>query len=251
MHESGNGGLYQQNGNGWIFYYSRGNDCLGIGDSSTVGGYAARINNSLYVNSTLYVGGDAYSPIFYDANDTFYRVDPNGTTRLAYVESRSLFAGFGIGGEMQIHPNQGSFGGYFRCARHLVIETFQPGHHTYVIDTGTGVGVVRFYGSQGWNAHSDGTLKNIHSTFTDTLSKLNDITPVYYTFNNLENDKMRLGLIAQEVEVHYPELIQTDPMNDKLTLDYNGMIPILLAAIKELKAELDVVKEELNTLKNQ
>jgi hypothetical protein len=29
------------------------------------------------------------------------------------------------------------------------------------------------------------------------------------------------------------------------------MIPILLAAIKELKAELDVVKEELNTLKNQ
>jgi hypothetical protein len=251
MHESGNGGLYQQNGNGWIFYYSRGNDCLGIGDSSTVGGYAARINNSLYVNSTLYVGGDAYSPIFYDANDTFYRVDPNGTTRLAYVESRSLFAGFGIGGEMQIHPNQGSFGGYFRCARHLVIETFQPGHHTYVIDTGTGVGVVRFYGSQGWNAHSDGTLKNIHSTFTDTLSKLNDITPVYYTFNNLENDKMRLGLIAQEVEVHYPELIQTDPMNDKLTLDYTGMIPVLLAAIKELKAELDVVKEELNTLKNQ
>jgi hypothetical protein len=62
---------------------------------------------------------------------------------------------------------------------------------------------------------------------------------------------MRLGLVAQEVEVHYPELIQTDPMNDKLTLDYNGMIPILLAAIKELKAELDVVKSELNTLKNQ
>jgi hypothetical protein len=29
------------------------------------------------------------------------------------------------------------------------------------------------------------------------------------------------------------------------------MIPVLLAAIKELKAELDVVKEELNTLKNQ
>jgi hypothetical protein len=40
-------------------------------------------------------------------------------------------------------------------------------------------------------------------------------------------------------------------MNEKLTLDYNGMIPVLLAAIKELKAELDVVKEELNTLKNQ
>jgi hypothetical protein len=29
------------------------------------------------------------------------------------------------------------------------------------------------------------------------------------------------------------------------------MVPVLLAAIKELKAELDVVKAELNTLKNQ
>jgi hypothetical protein len=83
------------------------------------------------------------------------------------------------------------------------------------------------------------------------LDKLNDITPVYYSFNHVENDKNRIGLVAQEVQSHYPELVDLDPENDKLVLDYTGMIPVLLAAIKELKAELDVVKEELNTLKNQ
>jgi hypothetical protein len=205
----------------------------------------------LYVDSTLYVPAAVYGTIFYDANDSFYVVDPNGTTRLSYTETRSYFSTIGFGGEIQVSAVQGSFGGYIRCARHLVIETFQPGHHTYVIDTGTGVGVVRFYGSQGWNAHSDRTLKTIHSNITNALDKLNDITPVYYSFNHVENDKNRIGLIAQEVQAHYPELVQTDPENDKLTLDYNGMIPILLAAIKELKAELDVVKGELNTLKNQ
>ena len=253
MHESGNGGLYQQNGNGWVFYYSRGNDCLGIGDSSTVGGYAARINDSLYVNSTLYVGGPSYGTIFYDSNNSGYYVDPNGGSYFAgsLELANGYFLTNGAGGAIFVSAVQGSFGGYIRCARHLVIETYQAGHHTYVIDTATGVGVVRYYATQYWSAHSDRTMKTIHSNITNALDKLNDITPVYYSFNHVENDTNRIGLIAQEVEVHYPELVRTDPMNDKLTLDYTGMIPVLLAAIKELKAELDIVKEELNTLKNQ
>jgi hypothetical protein len=253
MHESGNGGLYIQNlGGKWVFYYSRGNNCVGIGSSATVGGgYAARINDSLYVNSTCYIGGASYSQIHYDANDTFYVLDPNGTTRLWYVEIRSLLSTFGIGGRIDIAPNQGSFGGYIRSDRHLVIETVVPGHHTYVLDVGTGVGVVRLYGNQFWQAHSDRTLKTVHSNITNVLEKLETITPVYYSFNNVENDKNRIGLIAQEVQIHYPELVDTEPMHDKLVLDYTGMVPVLLAAIKELKAELNIVKEELNTLKNK
>jgi hypothetical protein len=250
MHESGNGGLYQQNGSGWVWYWSRGNGCLGLGGSDTVGGYRARVNGGLYVNSTLYVPAAVYGTIFYDANDSYYVVDPNGSTRLGYTETRSLFAAFGIGGEMRMHPNSGTFGGYFQCARHLVIETFQSGHHTYVLDA-TGTGVVKLWTNQFWSAHSDVTMKIVHSSITNVLEKLETITPIYYSFNHIENDKNRIGLIAQEVQMHYPELVETDPMNDKLALDYTGMIPILLAAIKELKAELDVVKEELNTLKNQ
>ena len=83
MHESGNGGLYIQNLGKWVFYYSRGNNSLGIGSSSTVSGYALRVNDSIYVNSTNYVGGSSYSPIYYDANDSGYYLDPNSTSNSA------------------------------------------------------------------------------------------------------------------------------------------------------------------------
>jgi len=57
MHEYGNGGLYQQNGYGWIFYWYRPNSCLGIGTSTTSGSYR------MYVNGGIYSTGDvvAYS----------------------------------------------------------------------------------------------------------------------------------------------------------------------------------------------
>ena len=235
----------------WVLM-STGGDNIGIHDNSRTwmyywdGGYH-RFNYG-YVEAQ----GSMRSPIFYDSNNTGYYVDPNGGSYFA--GSMELANGYyltnGVGGAIFVSAVQGSFGGYIRCARHLVIETYQSGHHTYVLDA-TGTGVVKLWTNQFWQAHSDRTLKTIHSNITNVLDTLNDITPVYFSLNNIENDKNRIGLIAQEVQIHYPELVDLDPMNDKLLLDYTGMVPVLLAAIKELKAELDVVKEELNTLKNQ
>lgn len=91
MHESGNGGLYQENNGGkWVFYYSRGNNCLGIGSNATVSGYACRINDSLYVNSTMYAGGAVYGTIFYDSNDSGYYSNPNDTSVLNYTLTRRV-----------------------------------------------------------------------------------------------------------------------------------------------------------------
>jgi hypothetical protein len=59
MFESGNGGLYQQNGNGWLWYYHRGNTCFAMSTSTTSGSYRA------YVGGSLYAEGDivAYSDV--------------------------------------------------------------------------------------------------------------------------------------------------------------------------------------------
>jgi hypothetical protein len=103
MHESGNGGLYQQNGSGWVWYWSRGNGCLGIGGSSTVGGYRARVNGGLYVDSTLYVPAAVYGTIFYDANDSGYYLDPNG------VDNQGLRIRGGT-----LHGPNWSWGAYLR-----------------------------------------------------------------------------------------------------------------------------------------
>ena len=53
----GNGGVYRESNGLWYFYYHLGNNCMGIGTSSTSSSY------KLYVNGTIYATGDviAYS----------------------------------------------------------------------------------------------------------------------------------------------------------------------------------------------
>jgi len=50
-----------------------------------------------------------------------------------------------------------------------------------------------------------------------------------------------VGLIAQEVERRYPELVSTDPEGYK-AVNYAQLTPVLIEAIKELKAKNDTLK---------
>ena len=48
-------------------------------------------------------------------------------------------------------------------------------------------------------------------------------------------NKKRYGLIAQEVEELYPELVNTNETDGMKSLNYIELIPLLLEQIKELK----------------
>jgi hypothetical protein len=192
-------------------------------------------------------GGDVRSPIYYDSNDTTYYLDPasgsllNGvSTRNYLTASNCALAVTGIAGQITLTTSTG-FGGYFRATEHIVIENTVGGYHVYVLDA-SGVGVVKYSGAQSWSAYSDARIKNVHSALDNNLSKLENINPIYYSFNNFADDKNRIGLIAQEVQEYFPELVNLDPKTDNLTLDYTGLIPVLLGAIKELKKEIDILK---------
>ncbi|MBQ9821626.1 MAG: tail fiber domain-containing protein [Muribaculaceae bacterium] len=63
----------------------------------------------------------------------------------------------------------------------------------------------------------------------------------YYA--EMENQPARFGFIAQEVEEVLPELVHTDKAGYKY-VDYIGVIPLLVNAIQELRAELAEVKGE-------
>lgn len=59
MFENGNGGWYQQNGLGdWPFYYSRGNNCMGIAGSTTSGSYRLYVNGAIYSTSDIVAYSD-------------------------------------------------------------------------------------------------------------------------------------------------------------------------------------------------
>lgn len=55
-----------------------------------------------------------------------------------------------------------------------------------------------------------------------------------------------IGLIAQEVEKVYPEVVYTanDNMQSK-SIDYSKLVPALIESIKELKAEIETLKSQM------
>lgn len=66
-----------------------------------------------------------------------------------------------------------------------------------------------------------------------------------YTY--IKDGKKETGLIAQEVQEVMPDAVED--YNDKLYLNYNSVIALLVAEMKELKAEVNSLKQEVAELK--
>ncbi|AFM05669.1 hypothetical protein Fleli_3340 [Bernardetia litoralis DSM 6794] len=64
------------------------------------------------------------------------------------------------------------------------------------------------------------------------------------------SDKKQFGLIAQEVYEVFPELINTSP-DGYLSVNYIGLVPVLIEATKEQQIIIDNQKEEINTQKTE
>jgi hypothetical protein len=60
--------------------------------------------------------------------------------------------------------------------------------------------------------------------------------------------KDHYGIIAQELQEVFPDLVYKSPKG-LLGIDYEGLIPIIIEAIKEQQAQIETLKAEIETLK--
>jgi hypothetical protein len=103
--------------------------------------------------------------------------------------------------------------------------------------TVTGVNASGVITATDFNATSDISLKkNIHF-IDDPLGKVMQLNGV--SFDWKETNKPSIGVIAQELEKVLPELVS---QGDIKSINYNGIIGVLIEAIKELKAEVEELK---------
>jgi len=107
---------------------------------------------------------------------------------------------------------------------------------------GTG-GVYLASGGTSWTAVSDERTKDIIEPITDALAKVSTLRTVIGKYKTDAEDRRRVFLIAQDVQAVLPEAVTvgTDELNT-IGLSYADTIPLLVAAIKELKAEFDAYK---------
>ena len=114
----------------------------------------------------------------------------------------------------------------------------------YIVNQ-AGTGVYINNGGTSWVGSSDLRLKNIHSQITGGLSSICQLNPVKYSWKNDEENTQYIGLIAQEVEAVIPDVVSEDD-NGYKGIVYTELIPVLISAIQELKAEIETLKTQIN-----
>lgn len=86
---------------------------------------------------------------------------------------------------------------------------------------------------------SDERLKENIEPIPFALDKVKDLRGVNY--NLIGNSELQAGFIAQEIQEVIPEVVSEDK-NGYLGVNYSGVVPYLVEAIKELKEEIKELK---------
>jgi len=96
--------------------------------------------------------------------------------------------------------------------------------------------------------YSDDNLKTKLGNIQNALEMVQSLNGFYYEANQTAQElgysvKREVGVSAQEVQKVLPEIVVPAPIGqDYLTVHYERLIPLLIEAIKELKAEVDQLK---------
>jgi hypothetical protein len=142
-----------------------------------------------------------------------FRVNTNGTPKYTYLTLK----------------NSGQSNQFWICAN----NSWTTG--VYLVQNGTA-----------WSSSSDARLKNIIEPISNALSKVEQINPCIYSLKDDETNKRRVGVIAQDVYKVLPEAVDSTPESEQMMgVQYSDLIPLALAAIKELSAENTQLKTQL------
>jgi hypothetical protein len=96
----------------------------------------------------------------------------------------------------------------------------------------------------GYSQGSDLRLKTDIQPLENALDKVLRLRGVSYLMKADETRSRRIGVIAQELDLEYPELVMIDDEGMK-SVAYANLAPVLIEAVKALKVENDALKAGL------
>ena len=97
------------------------------------------------------------------------------------------------------------------------------------------------------SVNSDARLKANIISLGSTLTKVLQIDGKSYTMKKDENKKQKIGVLAQDIEKVFPELVSES--NGVKSVNYQGLVPVLINALKEQDAKMNEQQSEIDELK--
>jgi hypothetical protein len=215
----------------------RGNGRVGIGTTSPL--------TKLHIEGPNNNDGNDYAQLYIKGTGT-YPLDIAGIV-LDSAGSNQSHIRFHNNGtpKVQIRYNEGG-----NAVDKLGVYSFVLGSNIAEFNNGTGDFVVKgdvtAYGSP-----SDKRLKENIKPIESALDKASKLQGVTFDWKEkgITNLKEDIGFIAQDVQKIIPELVREN-QNGMLSMRHQGIAPILLEAIKELKAEIEGLKNKLCACNN-
>jgi hypothetical protein len=237
-----------------------GNGNVGIG--STVPTYNLDVNGNINFTGTLFNNGVAFSGSEWNVsgNDINYTLGNvgigttvientltvNGVLQLntAGGIDPTKYGIYSFDGKLFINPRN-STGQYNNIIGLIIDNSGNVGINTttpnYELDVNGDI-----YASGDINAFSDGRYKENIINLENSLDKVCNLRGVYYNF--VGDNTKKIGMIAQEVEEYFPELVST---KETKSLNYQNMTAVLVEAIKELNNKNNNLEKENKELKKE
>ena len=166
----------------------------------------------------------------------------------------------GVYGRTTTNGNEGSLG-------HSAAGVYgTSGSGTGVLGEGVsvdGIGVSGAGGSDGSDFFADGPGIDYDSASSlrwksdirlidDPLGKISAMRGVYFNWNEEHGGHHDVGMIAEEVGQVLPEIVRHEENGiDATGMDYSRLTPLLVEAVKELKAENDALRKRLEALEGK
>lgn len=119
----------------------------------------------------------------------------------------------------------------------------ESGYKLHVVDS---VYVGGNVSASAYTTRSDYDLKDEIQNISYGINEVMQMQPVKYTYKS--NGSTQLGFIAQDLGVITPEVVSFE---DKMSVYYNALIPILTKAIQEQQALIKALEQRLLILENK
>jgi hypothetical protein len=231
-------------------------------NATTGSGYSTKVNGTealnLYANSGASVIQEVRNlPIVFETNATERaRIDSSGNVGIAQTDptnngvsgynnlvignSTSTTAGITIRTTNTGTPAPGIVFARGTGGANAKVYYDQSTDRLYCQAGGSG-GVYLAAGGTSWTSASDERVKDIIEPIENATQKLANWRTVIGKYKSDTDGVRRSFLIAQDVLTTFPEAVNTDKA-EEYGLNYQDLIPLLVASIQELKAEFDAYK---------
>ena len=185
-------------------------------------------NTAYYVDpNNVSIYNDLRANVFYDYSNTGYYMVPRATSRMNYGIYDNLYSYGWMQSPIFYDANNN---GYY-------VDPASTSNFNVVT-------AVSFLYS------SDQNLKKDLAPLENSLDKISQLQGVNFRWKDEERDQeLNIGLVAQDVEKVYPELVSTDEKTGLKAVEYGNLVAPLIESIKEQQKQIEAQQKQIDDLR--